>query len=529
MDNLKILIAGPGAGKTYNLKNEVINCLKILDRNRFCAVITYTNAAASELRQRFSSEIPIPPNVFIGTIHSFLIRFIIEPFGHLVGLVPIDKNYIEGVLLNYKTKNIFAEKNAKQTKAGNLANNGILAYDIVVELAKNILVEFQSVTSILCNRLQYIFIDEYQDSRIYIHQIFDKVLSINSTKVTVIGDPLQAVFKFTYLHSLIRAESKSQPQSFTKTPMMLYKSMFRKGVDKTIRENLRSSSDIVELINKYVVDHEAKQKSINGNNGIPVYFIDNPNAQDIIESYNLLKKQHKIDQIYESKKSFLKNFYLTSDWIDKQNKNKPKFKDVYNALNVEAVRLEKGNHRVSSILHEVSRCILAVIGVKKQAFIKSTYDEIEYRKFCFEIARCLKTKKFNDSNHRVNYIRKQFREKFNVIDEIYTQVDVEKSLDELSSATSIRLSHFPESCYSTIHSAKGLEATSVLAIAYSRNELEKWLNFQEANNNLDDDYRLGYVAFSRARDMLCIACLENISDESKRKFESLNIVCYPSI
>ena len=30
MDKLKIIIAGPGAGKTYNLKNEVINCFKYL-------------------------------------------------------------------------------------------------------------------------------------------------------------------------------------------------------------------------------------------------------------------------------------------------------------------------------------------------------------------------------------------------------------------------------------------------------------------------------------------------------------------
>ena len=95
MDNLKIIIAGPGAGKTYNLKNEAINILPYLDRNRFCAVITYTNAATEELRQRISSEIQIPPNVFIGTIHGFLIRFIIEPFGHLVRIVPLEKNYID--------------------------------------------------------------------------------------------------------------------------------------------------------------------------------------------------------------------------------------------------------------------------------------------------------------------------------------------------------------------------------------------------------------------------------------------------
>ncbi|MBE9480586.1 MAG: hypothetical protein IMY69_02700 [Bacteroidetes bacterium] len=135
---------------------------------------------------------------------------------------------------------------------------------------------------------------------------------------------------------------------------------------------------------------------------------------------------------------------------------------------------------------------------------------------------------FNSSEHRIDSIRKKFREKFNIIDDSGKQVDIEKSLNEFSNNKPISLAHYPESCYSSIHSAKGLEATSVLAIAYSKNELDKWLNFQEANINLDDDYRLGYVAFSRARDMLCISCLEEISDEITNKLESLNIVFYPN-
>jgi DNA helicase-2/ATP-dependent DNA helicase PcrA len=533
MDKLKIIIAGPGAGKTYNLKNEAINCLPNLDRNRFCAVITYTNAATEELMQRISTDIPIPQNVFIGTIHSFLIRFIIEPFGKLTGLVPIEKHYVDSVLLNYTPINIYAEKNAKQSRAVVLAKQGILAYDIVIDYAKDILERFPNISIHLGNRLQYIYIDEYQDSRIYIHQIFQKVISLNSTKVTVIGDPLQAVFKFTYLNSLIKNESKSQPKSFSETPMVLYSLKFRNGVDEVLKENHRSSVNIVNLINKYIINSEQEQKSITGDNGIPVYFINNTIASGIHNTYKQLKIKHDIDSIHntnlkKSHKPFLKDFFLTRDWIKKDNKRKPKLSSVYDILNGEAVRLEKGNHRISSILQEISRCILAVAGVKKKEFINSNHDEIEYRKFCFEIARYLKSKNFNDPKHRINSIRKQFRDEFNIIDDSGKQVNVEKSLIEFSNNEPISITHYPESCYSSIHSAKGLEATSVLAIAYSKKELDKWLNFQEANKSLEDDYRLGYVAFSRARDMLCIACLEEVSDETKNKLESLNIVFYPN-
>lgn len=269
------------------------------------------------------------------------------------------------------------------------------------------------------------------------------------------------------------------------------------------------------------------------NNGIPVYFINNTTSTAIIGIYNQLKTKHNIDNIHndnlkKSKKHFLKDFFLTSDWIDKENSRKTKLKDVHNAINGEAVRIEKGNHRISSILQEVSRCILAVTGIKKRDFIQSTLDELEYRKFCIEIARCLKSKNFNNYEHCTNFVRKQFRKKFNIIDNAGKQVDVEKSLIEISNKTSINLSHYHESCYSSIHSAKGLEATSVLSIAYSNNELDKWLNFNAANKDLDDDYRLGYVAFSRARDMLCIACLGDISNDTKNKLKSLNIVFQPN-
>lgn len=611
MDKLKIIIAGPGAGKTYNLKNEVINCLSGLDRNRFCAVITYTNAATEELRQRISKDIPIPPNVFISTIHSFLIRFIIEPFGHLVDILPVEKNYIDGPLVelhenfghitqkalktipgidssaakdiinilkrkwlcsnkgninknfklndnNFKInlpnkycsiekdiikaikencvfkseKRTFEIKRRSTYLAETLSENGIVSYDNIIGVSSKIINDYPSILNVISNRLQFIFIDEYQDSRMYIHQIFQKVISLKGTKVTVIGDPLQAVFKFTYLYSLIRNESKSQPNSFNETPMMLYKAMFRNGIDQKLLENHRSSVHIVNFINEYFLEIQHKQTSKTENKDIPVYFINKTIASEICSAYRELRTKHDIENVHTDNlkklnKPFLKDFFLTSDWIDNEKSKKTKLKDIHSAINGLSVKLEKGNHRISSVLQEVSRCILAVAGIKKQDFINSIHDEIEYRKFCFEMARCLKTNDFNDSKDRINSIREQFRVKFNIIDDSGKQVDVEKSLNELSSSKPIILSHYPESCYSSIHSAKGLEATSVLAIAYSKSELYKWLNFQEANNNLDDDYRLGYVAFSRARDMLCIACLGEIFDETKNKLESLNIVFYP--
>ena len=79
-NNTTVVIAGPGAGKTHNMVNRVLIALNALKTNRFCCVITYTNAATDEIRNRISNKIDIPPNLFIGTIHSFLNQFFIIPF-----------------------------------------------------------------------------------------------------------------------------------------------------------------------------------------------------------------------------------------------------------------------------------------------------------------------------------------------------------------------------------------------------------------------------------------------------------------
>ncbi|KUP08425.1 hypothetical protein Q75_02880 [Bacillus coahuilensis p1.1.43] len=44
-----------------------------------------------------------------------------------------------------------------------------------------------------------------------------------------------------------------------------------------------------------------------------------------------------------------------------------------------------------------------------------------------------------------------------------------------------------------------------------------------------DTCRIGYVAFSRAKEFLCIACLEEIDDEIKKHLSSLKVVMVPAI
>src|SRR5258708_18828918 len=76
--------AGPGAGKTHWLaehtKNVIRRSKKIHPHARI-GVITYTNIAADELKQRLGGD---AAKADIATIHTFLYCNVIKPYLHLI-------------------------------------------------------------------------------------------------------------------------------------------------------------------------------------------------------------------------------------------------------------------------------------------------------------------------------------------------------------------------------------------------------------------------------------------------------------
>ncbi len=82
----------------------------------------------------------------------------------------------------------------------------------------------------------------------------------------------------------------------------------------------------------------------------------------------------------------------------------------------------------------------------------------------------------------------------------------------------------PERCAS-IRRAKGLQADAVLAVALGLSELKKWLTTDRGKRNADrqDKCRLGYVAFTRPRELLCIACLKPADAEVYALLQELGV------
>ncbi|MCM3044071.1 ATP-binding domain-containing protein [Bacillus altitudinis] len=51
----------------------------------------------------------------------------------------------------------------------------------------------------------------------------------------------------------------------------------------------------------------------------------------------------------------------------------------------------------------------------------------------------------------------------------------------------------------SIHNSKGQEAECILVLAETKSQLDEWLELNET-----EEARVGYVAFSRARKLLCV-------------------------
>lgn len=500
--NCNVIIAGPGAGKTHDMVDRVLECMSSLNYNRFCAVVTYTNAATEEIRCRLGQKIRIPTNLFIGTTHSFLIRFIFDPFAHIFGITSIEKSYIDSVKIPYKATNQFAAKNIAIKISNSFIEKGIITFDKILEQSYQLILK-NNIAKIVSNRLQFVFVDEYQDSRQYQHLILQEILKQRKTKIYCIGDPLQSIFTFTYTKSQLKGEPK--PSSIADSPILDFQKKSKNSTSEILL-NYRSRPIIVQFINNF--NKILQQTPVKTETDTPIYFIEETEKDKIINTFYSLQKHHEItDEEVE-----IKNLFLSRQWN--------LFKEI--ALNFNLEQASKHNHTLSSLLQEVSRCILGLTGMKFSDVLTMT-DMITYRKFCFKILRTIRTKKFQNDKHRDNTIIKMFQTEFacELTELERGHIDLGNSLDQLSQGIQ-NIETFDY--YSTIHSAKGLEATSVLVCANTVNELKNWINSTDTIlTSTNDNFRLGYVAFSRAREFLCISCLKNLTPSLRKQLNALGI------
>ncbi|MGD9566863.1 MAG: UvrD-helicase domain-containing protein [Sedimentibacter sp.] len=258
------VFAGPGAGKTHliieNIKAIVNNSSKMKGSNtKKILCITYTNAAADEIRNRLGSY---SKNVFVSTIHSFINEYILSP-NQLQLKILIKKNY--GILIDKNVKVISQQEgfttlsghskadvyefidekypeigrenydNISRNKMTNLTINinpinqvnstgnekalfnferikvqsnvalaikdftwsiaGRLTFDETLFFGLKLLKEYELITHMIRVEFPYIFVDEYQDTN-PIQNLILRTVTAKGCIMIAIGDIAQSIYSF---------------------------------------------------------------------------------------------------------------------------------------------------------------------------------------------------------------------------------------------------------------------------------------------------------------------------------------------
>jgi superfamily I DNA/RNA helicase len=235
-DELEYLLrASPGSGKTWT------SCRRFIWRGSNwsykvggLALLSFTNVAIREFHDATIKvgrrDLLSDPN-YVGTFDSFVERFIIAPFGHLLcGGKKSPKLFLapsQGHINKHKLKVVFEKtrpvyawdivpfledvgdkkkvvyKSAGKTLSSQarkavqeLFNLGYYTHAQRVFLAFKILLERPNIADCLCRRFPEIIVDEAQDTNAWLLVLLN-LLREKGTKISLIGDPDQCIYEFS--------------------------------------------------------------------------------------------------------------------------------------------------------------------------------------------------------------------------------------------------------------------------------------------------------------------------------------------
>lgn len=495
-----VVVAGPGAGKTHNMVNEIASRIPSLSPNRFLVAITYTNAAADMIRTRLSRRAKPTRNVYIGTIHSFLNRFILSPFAVVLEQLPEDHIFVTadmGIVSKTRSGRKLTSKQmsiAKAAKLTALLKRGIVPYDKMATVAAT-LIEMKEIRRLVGRRLQYLFVDEFQDVDTTQHRVFESLRKEKKTSIYVVGDPEQYISSFTYRVRGVRAPE------YGKIPFFRFAAHSN---CKHLESNHRSCDEIVDFTNQF--HGHLTQKGEQGTRGVErVVFVKEQDVASIIDRFR----------------------YLTDEWHSGDEPVSRLYLSHFNST-LDAGRQRYGLVPVSnngsshtSLLQEALEVIAKSLGMSQRR-VCSTFDldHLAWRKAGLQLLRAIQAKQLVTSVDLKTFLTNRLPTA-----ELGDDIDVVHELSVLVDCDHHGTERKDQERISTIHKAKGLEADAVLVVAKTQAELRKWCEQDSSARAADkeDICRIGFVAFSRARESLVLACLKEIDDETTALLESLGV------
>ncbi|CCK80745.1 UvrD-helicase domain-containing protein [Desulfobacula toluolica] len=550
------IFAGPGAGKTYWLINHIENVLhnsKRLTTTTKIASITYTNIAVEEIQSRLGDS---DDRVYVSTIHNFLYKFIVKPYGFLLkdnsGANLINLRNLDGhdehipnsrFVYDWKTQNklnyikddkkiyeclqdldwhlnadssidlgprhtwkrkigrywikkeLFVDYKKRYWRIGTIHHEDVLYF------AYKIISENPEVLEYVNLMFPYMFIDEFQDTNPIQTEIV-KLISKNNTIVGVIGDAEQSIYKF---------------QGATRQDFVDFKIS---GINNyQIKGNRRSTNKIINVLDNIRYDRVKQTPIRNIEGNMPTIYVGDKMKviEYLTKSYPeisiLTRNNETVGQIKNDNNKNIGNLWDSSRGLDS---NYERQKLLYNSIYAaelcllgyykDAVRLTSKifyKYKDGTKIQKVKKRELAIVLIDllvSQKQNNSSKTLFDFYNSLFE---------YFLTNYQIKIGSKITRGKYKEFSENNIYADLVQALRIKDDTSRIK----------TIHKAKGAEYENVLVVMENSIELQYVLNPEKHQN--EDDSRIYYVAFSRAKDNLFITVPKEFTKTDKEKFEMI--------
>jgi DNA helicase II / ATP-dependent DNA helicase PcrA len=272
-DGNVFLMACPGSGKTRALTFKIAKKLtELKSRKQFVVAITYTHRAADEIHDRIDRLGIETSQLWIGTIHSFCLQWILRPYGvyhpklrH--GFRVIDSHEKEELLTELtsqyegiserdcefyfeKDKCVLSCKSPHKHEYIRLVlreyfrrlhANRQIDFELILLYAERLLAKNPTISILLSKLFNYILIDEYQDTKAIQYDIVATILRAGkgATGVFIVGDPNQSIFTSLGGFAIDPAEFKALAEIDLK--------------EFPLSRNYRSSERIIKYFENYAV------------------------------------------------------------------------------------------------------------------------------------------------------------------------------------------------------------------------------------------------------------------------------------
>lgn len=561
------IVAGPGAGKTHWLITHIQNVLKNasnLTSTSKIACITYTTVAGEEVQKRLGSN---QSKVEVSTIHSFLYANIVKPYVYLLkdenGSALVDVERLDGHdenvatagkirlwqqaagngYINDKKKikdcleklewKIEAEgiclrpRKAYLSKVGRYSikmddlilykqlfwQEGIIHHEDVIYFAYKLVIDYPLLLEHLSSKFPYIFLDEFQDTSPIQTEIIKK-MSVTGTVIGVIGDPAQSIYKF-------QGASRQEFISFSLPNQITY----------SIENNRRCGSKIIDFLNHIRSGDELRQKPVAGASKLEVYFYEYGDTDDHVFEFHELRMKLELVEDYcvlarnNATVKQLKNAESIDIWsaFEEVDSDRERFiKKILNAWKL----VQDGRQEVA--IKEIIRAFKT----EKDGLLKTPFKDRQYispivkRSLAVDLIELIGSLKEDFFNHNLFEFYEDLSEFLKEKNYLLKKI-MRGKIKEFADSTSIKslldnliLPEENSSEIRTIHKAKGMEFESVLLYLSSIDDVQKLITPDIASE--EDDSRILYVALSRTKKLLCIAC-PSLDYSMKEKLVLLNL------